>query len=75
MTGLERSQKATIDDFDRHQSHTTELPRTSFRRTMQHTAHYFSSIRLRGLEQEQRFHHNVYVVLLRDAIAKHRSLL
>ena len=29
----------------------------------------------RRLEEERRFHHNVYVVLLREAVAKHRSIL
>jgi len=29
----------------------------------------------RGFEKEQAFHHNVYVILLRDAVAKHPSIL
>src|SRR2546421_7707601 len=29
----------------------------------------------RTLQKEQTFHHNVYVVLLRDSVAKHRSIL
>jgi hypothetical protein len=29
----------------------------------------------RRLQKEQAFHHNVYVILLRDAVAKHRSVL
>jgi hypothetical protein len=28
-----------------------------------------------GLEKEQTFHHNVYVILLRDIVATHRSIL
>jgi hypothetical protein len=28
-----------------------------------------------GVQKEQAFHHNVYVILLRDAVAKHRSIL
>jgi hypothetical protein len=28
-----------------------------------------------GIRKEQTFHHNVYVVLLRDAVAKHPSIL
>jgi hypothetical protein len=29
----------------------------------------------RGFQQEKTFHHSVYVVLLRDAVAKHPSIL
>jgi hypothetical protein len=29
----------------------------------------------RSLQKEQTFHHNVYVILLRDAVAKHPSIL
>jgi hypothetical protein len=29
----------------------------------------------RGFQKEKTFHHNVYVILLRDAVAKHPSIL
>jgi len=32
-------------------------------------------IKGRGPQKEQAFHHNVYVILLRDAVAKHPSIL
>jgi hypothetical protein len=28
----------------------------------------------RGFQKKQRFHHNVYVILLSDAVAKHPSI-
>jgi hypothetical protein len=31
--------------------------------------------KIRRLQKKQTFHHNVYVILLRDAVAKHRSIL